>query len=148
MGSFIARVHSRAVVPHTWFKPYTDDEYQRREVLAFALMISGMIWFVVLKMTGWNAGTITAFASVFIGAAFGCYMERKTERGVWLLAMLFGGLTAAFYLFTIVMEIHDHINRRLAPPWWIALDFTVAGMIVSIVIRASWTVYCQNRNLS
>ena len=142
------RIYSRIVISHKWFKPYTDDEYERREVLALALMILGMTWFVVLKTTGWHAGIITAFASVFIGAAFGCYMERKTERGVWMLALLIGGLTTVFYLFTIVMEVLDHINRRLALPWWLALDFTVAGMIVSVVIRASWTVFRQNRNLS
>ncbi|MBU6412399.1 MAG: hypothetical protein KGS45_02910 [Planctomycetes bacterium] len=125
------------------FKPYSEHEYQRREVLCVILMALGLIWLVTVGLTGWHVGIITSMASVGAGAAFGSYMSRHTERGIWMLALLFGSCAAFFYLFAIAMEIRGHLQRRTPPPWWLAMDAAIACMIV----RASWTVVRQNRQL-
>jgi hypothetical protein len=136
------------VISLNFLKPYTEHEYERIERFAVALMAIGLLWAAVMSFTGWHYGLITCMASVFMGAAFGCYSTRKTERGVWMLALLIGGLTAGFYLFTIAMEILDYFKLRTPPQWWLALDVATAGMIVNLTVRASWTVIRQNRKLS
>lgn len=135
------------MISHHLFKPYTEAEYQRREVLCVILAALGLIWLVTAGLTGWHFGVITSMASVGAGAAFGSYMSRHTERGIWMLALLFGSGAAFFYLFAIAMEVRDHLQRRTPPPWWLAMDASIACMIVHIIVRASWTVVRQNRHL-
>jgi undecaprenyl pyrophosphate phosphatase UppP len=96
---------------------------------------------------GWRAGIISAVASVYTGAVFGCYMSRRTERGLWMLALLVAIGTAAFYALVLAMQIRDWLRSTAPQPWWVAVDLAVALGFVKVAIRASWTVVVQNRKI-
>ncbi len=91
---------------------------------------------------------VTTMATVFTGAVFGMFAKRKTERGLWMLALLVGIGTAAFYLLILGMELWDWWRGAISPPWWVAVDFAAALIFVKIAIRASFTVFLQNKGLS
>lgn len=129
------------------FKPYTEAQYARREVWCSVLMLVGMAWLATLAVSGWRMGLMTALAAVFAGAAFGCYRTRKTERGVWMLALLVGGGVVVFLAFAAVMRVLDMRAGRGGDPLWLAVDVAGATVLATITARASWTVVVQNRAL-
>ena len=128
------------------FSAYPEREYRRLQALSRWLMLAGMAWCVLLLSKGWTVGFLTAISWVYMGAIFGSYLKRSTERGLWMLAALFGVGTAAFYLLAIAMSVRDALAHA-SSAWWIALDATAAGWGVVVAIRASWTVLVQNRRL-
>jgi hypothetical protein len=95
---------------------------------------------------GPSHGLVTAMAAAFSAACFGAYQTRRTERGVWIIALLFGGGAAAVYTTALAMEVVDAVRNRAPTPLPIVLDFAVAGVLAEVVIRASWTVFLQNRS--
>jgi len=128
-------------------KPYSEAQYDRRESVCGVLMLSAIAWLVVMYFTTWRIGVLTAVAAVFAGAAFGCYMNRRTERGVWMLALFVGVCVVAFYVLALVMNLRDVLAGR-GPVGRLALDIAGATALVTVTARASWTVVVQNRKLS
>ncbi len=130
------------------FKPYTEAEYAVRERVCFVLFLAAFVWLLIAFPTGWRTLMISSLAAVFTGATFGCYVSRENERGVWMLALLCGCGVSAFYIFTVAMEVRDVLKGHAPLVWWLAVDVAVAGPIVTIAARASWTVFLQNWALS
>jgi len=130
------------------FGRYSEIEYAARERTCVLLSVPGLIALTMLVTIGWRAGIISAVASVYTGAVFGCYMSRRTERGLWMLALLVAIGTAAFYALVLAMQIRVWMRGTAPQPWWVAVDFAVALGFVKVAIRASWTVAVQNRLLA
>jgi hypothetical protein len=128
-------------------RPYSDIEYAARERACGIFFVMGFIAMCVLVAMGWRIGIISAVASVYTGAVFGCYMSRRTERGLWMLALLVAIGTAAFYALVLAMQIRDWLRSTAPQPWWVAVDLAVALGFVKVAIHASWTVVVQNRKI-
>ena len=134
--------------PRWPWTPYSDAEYHRRERLCLIAAFVGGAWLLRMRFAGAPSdGIATALAAVFSMACFGTYRTRRTERGVWTVALLFGGGAAAVYTTAVAMEVVDTLRHRSATPWPIVLDFAAAGLFAEVVARASWTVFLQNRSL-
>lgn len=132
----------------TIFRPYTEEQYHARQTLIFILMPLGLVSFVAARYFATPIGLLTAVAVVFAGAAFGCYLRRSTEHGLWMLALFVGVCLFAFYALAIAMEIRDWFQRRTPTPLWLYADLSIAGLVCTVAARASWTVFLQNRRLS
>lgn len=129
------------------FKPYTEAQYARRELLCSILMLAAFAWLIALYFTGWRIGVLSAVAAVFAGAAFGCYRSRRTERGVWMLALFIGACVTGFWALAMVMQVLDAIAGRGGGTTWLSIDAALTTTIVAMTARASWTVVVQNRAL-
>ncbi len=87
-------------------------------------------------------------ACVWLMALMGCYIKRREEKGIWMLALLMGGSGALFYVFFLAMSIRDWVQGHAAPGPLVTADFALAAIPLIISIRASWTALIQNREFS
>ncbi len=132
----------------TIFRPYTEEQYFARQVLMGILMPLGLVWCVAVKYFVTPIGVMTAIAVVFSGAAFGCYLRRHTETGLWMFALFVFVFLVTFFVFVITMGIQDWLRRQKPPSLRAGADFFIAGLVLFVAARASWTVFLQNRRLS
>lgn len=132
----------------SFLKPLDDAQYERLEVLAPFYGFAGMLGAWLCVKFKLPAGLLTCLSCVWLMAAVGSYMSRRTERGIWMLALFFGVSGAAFYILCVAMTVRDRLQGKAPSTALLALDIATSVIVLVLSIRASWTVFIQNRELS
>jgi hypothetical protein len=65
-----------------------------------------------------------------------------------MLALFFGVSGAAFYILCVAMTVRDRLQGKAPSTALLALDIATSVIVLVLSIRASWTVFIQNRELS
>lgn len=93
-------------------------------------------------------GMVIAFHLVALGAGLCCVHSYKSERGIWMLALLFG---IAFLAIALVCEygmLRDAFRGAPQPDWTAALEFAVVLQLQWLIVRALLSVVVYNRRLT
>jgi hypothetical protein len=129
-------------------QPLSDRRYRQIEYLSPLLGLAGLLGWVLCWQFKSPVGIVTSMAFVWLMALMGCYIKRREEKGIWMLALLMGGSGALFYVFFLAMSIRDWVQGQAAPGPLVSADFALAAIPLIISIRASWTALIQNREFS
>lgn len=114
-------------------------------------LIAASPWFILFGfVTGglaWvfdTAGLVTAFTSIFLGAALGAVDSYDRERGIWMLALLFFSIVFPLWLLIASSEVVAwRRGGNLALP--LVLDFALGTHLLWLQSRVCWSVVCYNR---
>jgi hypothetical protein len=92
-------------------------------------------------------GVLSAFSLIALGAMLASVTDYRRERGLWMLALLFGGTFLVFVLLWEYFAIVDAI-RGAQVAWQVAVDAAIAIRCQWLLIRAMATVIAYNRRVT
>jgi hypothetical protein len=110
------------------------------------LIVAGFAIGALARYT--DFGLPIAIHLVALGAGLACVQSYKSERGIWMLALLFG---ASFLAIALVCEfgmLRDAIRDARQPHWTITLDFALTMQIQWLLVRSFIAVVVYNRRLT
>lgn len=109
------------------------------------IMFGGFAVFALARLT--DFGYAIAIHLVALGAGLLCIHSYKVERGLWMLALLFG---VAFLAVAIICEfgmLRDALRGAPNPDWTIVLDFAMTLQLQWLIVRSLLSVVVYNRRL-
>ena len=80
-------------------------------------------------------GIITSTVAVGLGATGAVFVQFRTDRGLWMLAVLFISILSAVYGICIVGEARDVLRNAPQPPLALVIDYSVTTLLVSTNLR-------------
>jgi hypothetical protein len=109
------------------------------------LILSGML-LAFASVQCDTAGAITGTFAIALGAAGGSLARWRTERGLWMLAVLFLTIYCAIYVLVSLGQILDWIRGVRNPEPSLIIDFSFGTILLSAIIRFLAKVARQNWN--
>ena len=104
-------------------------------------MLVGIVGFLTCAIAGAGAG-IAFFMLIMVGAGAGSMMKWHEERGLWMLAGLFGGVLAAFYAVFFAASTLPSWQGRTPPSTWLVIDqaatLAVLGYGMRLLLSLGW----------
>jgi hypothetical protein len=123
-------------------------ERARLDRLTSRAGIFGLAGFAIVAVASkLDYGIITGVSLVGLMATLGSFTNYATERGLWMLALLFGVLLAATQGLIAFGQASDLLNGRSAE-WPVAVDLAVASRFWWLQGRVLWSVVFYNRLLT
>jgi uncharacterized membrane protein YkvI len=122
------------------------DDLDRLISRALLYMLAGFTLIGVAWI--FEIGAVSAINLIGLGAILASVTDYRTERGLWMLAMLYGSL---FFVIVSICEfytLYDFIRGAQPLPWYDALDFAVALHCQWLMVRAMAAVVVYNRQLT
>jgi hypothetical protein len=106
--------------------------------------------FVVILLSGLTngAGIITAVFALGLGASGAVFSSWRTERGLWMLAIIFFLMNSLTYAFMIVGQWRDAMNRAPADSIVLWIDLAAGTALLSVTLRFLVRVIKENFALS
>lgn len=92
-------------------------------------------------------GSITAIVLIGFGASLACMRDYRTEKGLWMLALLFGTISILAYICfesAAIAGLHQAQNFH----WTDVLDICLATFIAGLQSRVLWKAFQYNREFS
>lgn len=129
------------------FRPISPTTLDRLFAAGMWLTIVGVAWCVHAALTLTPAGSVTAYHLVWLGARATCFEKWRTERGLWMLALLFLVVTVAVWaVFTVpdFVALFQGYSVGLA----IRLDLAGATLLVPLMARVDISIIHYNRRVS
>jgi len=111
----------------------------------------------LLFITGLALGILAHFADIGatiaihligFGALLGCVESYRSERGIWMLALLFGRLFLAVVIAIEVFGIVDAFCGAPQPSSTVVLEFAVAMQLQWLIGRALLCIVAYNRRFT
>jgi len=141
------RLYYRFVPLLRMFKPLTEREYRRWEARASLAGLAALLSWAAMWYFGPGPGIATSMFAVYLMACFGCFEKRHSEPGLWMLALLTGGMAFTFWALFAFHGIRDMIRGARPSPILISLDILGMTLFLQWAVRLSWTVFCINRRV-
>jgi hypothetical protein len=110
------------------------------------LMLAGFAVVVLARATGFGAAI--AIHLIGFGAGLRCMESCRNERGIWMLALMFGGV---FFTLAVLFDIHlliDAIRGAAQPQWAVVLDCAIVLQLQWFMVRAFISASVHNRRLA
>lgn len=101
--------------------------------------------FVIAQFGGFGILTCVHLFAFSVSAA--SMSEYKTERGLWMLALLFASLWTCLIAMWMYGQFLD-IRRGVAFNGWIAIDAFFATFLMRLMVRFLWKTACLNYRIS
>jgi hypothetical protein len=109
-------------------------------------LLAGFALVAVASLFG--IGAISAVHLIGLGALLASVAEYRRERGLWMYALLFGGINVGTALLAECCMAADIIRGVPAAPWTIAVDLAIALRCQWLIVRAMASVVVYNRRLT
>jgi hypothetical protein len=122
------------------------DDLNRLIARAPLYMLAGFVLIGVEWIFG--VGVLSAFGVFGLGVLLACFTDYRSERGLWMLALLYGGLILGCVCVAEVCTIADLVCGAQPSPWHVAVDFAIFLRCQWTMVRALIAVVIYNRRLS
>jgi hypothetical protein len=122
------------------------DDLNRLISRAAYYMLGGVAMFGVVQL--FDFGGFTAFNLFGFGVLLACFTDYRTERGLWMLALLYGGLFLLFALAAEYFHIADLLRGAQPPAGQVAVDFAIGLYFQWKMVRVAASVVVYNRELA
>jgi hypothetical protein len=92
---------------------------------------------IAILSSRWTDGTgiITAFFALGLGASGAVFSHWRTERGLWMLAVLFFLMNAVTYMFIVWGQLQDAFRGVRAESVVLFVDFAIGTLLLTITLR-------------
>jgi len=119
-----------------------DNQIRRGPLLLFVgFGIAGLA-----GLTGFGAPTALHF--IGFGALLGCVDFYKSERGIWMLALLFGTVLLTVALICEFGMLRDAFRGAPRPDWTVVLDLAIALQLQWLIVPSLLSVVVHNRRFT
>jgi hypothetical protein len=109
-------------------------------------MLAGLVLIGVEWLFG--TGAISAINLIGLGAILASVTNYRSERGLWMLALLYGGLFLGVVLVSEYFVVFDITRGAQPATWQVAVDFAIALRCQWLIVRAMAAVVAYNRRLT
>lgn len=92
-------------------------------------------------------GALSAVYLIGLGAILASVTDYRSERGLWMLAILYGVLFLGVALAFEIFSLHDAIRGAQQANWKVAVDIAIALRCQWLIVRAMASVFVHNRCL-
>jgi hypothetical protein len=93
-------------------------------------------------------GVISGTFLIYLGACGGSLLHWRSERGLWMLAVLFLLISAVIYGLFAYGQLRDFFRGVRQPELGLAMDFSLGTLLLSATVRFLYKVARSNWNLS
>ena len=122
------------------------NEVDRLISRALLFMFAGFTLIGVEWLFG--IGAISAISLIGLGAILASVTDYRYEPGLWMLALLYGGLFLGVALLSEYCIILDVIRGAQPATWQVTVDFAIALRCQWLFVRAMAAVVVYNRRLT
>ncbi|MEX2287125.1 MAG: hypothetical protein WD648_08555 [Planctomycetaceae bacterium] len=112
------------------------------------LLIGGLVGGFIVAHVGAGHGVITAIYAGTLGAIGATLKDWRTERGLWMLAVLFLLFFGSVEVCIILNELWDAFRGAQPHGYGLTVDVSIASLLLSVLIRFLFAVARYNFALS
>jgi hypothetical protein len=108
----------------------------------------GGIGLLAITLNAGGKGIFTSVMMITIGACGGSFRTWREDKGLWMLSCLFFVLFLLIYVGVVLGRLSDFVRHRDNLPVWLAIDVSVAGALLWILLRILLTITFWNWRMS
>jgi hypothetical protein len=98
------------------------------------LLFAGIALFG-LSLLDFDHGTVTGFLAIGLGASGGAFTKWRSERGLWMLAILFLLMNAFVYFCFCFGQVRDALRGVLPDNIALTVDVSLGALLLLVQMR-------------